>query len=431
MNRSSTMNFRRTALALCLAALTGPALADAATEQALMQRLDQLARELDAVKAELAAMKAIPVAAPAPAPLPPPAVAVPEQPATVLGSYGEINVNLPSRQSGDSQLDIRRFVLAMQHRFDPATKLVTELEVEHAVSSASDAGEVEVEQAYIEHRVNDTVALRGGLMLMPIGLLNETHEPTTYYGVERNFVETAIIPSTLREAGAQAVLTFGDGYTLQGGVVTGPDLAKWDYGSEAGPGEGAETPLGAIHQEAQLAKARDPSFFGALNWRGIPGLWVGGSAIGGNAVHGTANTPDASYLLWDVHARYSPGPFKLSALYTQGSFSNTAAFNLLNVGRPTPIPERFDGLLFEAGYRLWKRDAMRLEPFARWEQFTTGAHYADLGTSLTPERRPNARVTTAGASFFLTEGVVLKADYQWFERNDAANRLNLGLGWYF
>ncbi|MFX8203624.1 hypothetical protein ABTL17_20170, partial [Acinetobacter baumannii] len=70
-------------------------------------------------------------------------------------------------------------------------------------ASSSDKGEVEVEQLYIEHRLNDTYGLRAGLFLMPVGLLNTNHEPTAYYGVERNFVETAIIPSTWREGGVQ------------------------------------------------------------------------------------------------------------------------------------------------------------------------------------------------------------------------------------
>jgi hypothetical protein len=264
-------------------------------------------------------------------------------------------------------------------------------------------------------------------MLMPLGFLNETHEPTTYYGVERNFVETAIIPSTLREGGVQGVFTFGNGYTLQTGIVTGPDLTKWD----ATATEGAESPLASVHQEGQLAKARDPSFFGALNWRGVPGLQLGAAAIGGNATHGTAGFPTASYLLWDVHARYSPGAWKLSALYAQGSFSKTAQLNAPLVGQPTLFPKRFDGALVEAGYKLWQHEDLSLEPFARWEQFNTGRRYANLGAGLTPAQRATERVTTLGSSLFIGEGVVLKADYQIFQQADDANRFNLGLGWSF
>lgn len=414
---------RRSAFCLALAAFAAPVLADSASEHALTERVEKLAKELAAMQAELAAMKAAPVTEAAVAPAPT------SEPDTVLTSYGEINLNIPTGngRSGDTQLDIRRFVLGFQHRFDPKTKIVAELEVEHAVVSADDEGELEIEQAYIERTLSPSVAARAGLMLIPIGLINENHEPTSYYGVERNFVETAIIPSTLREAGVQGVFSFGEGYTLQTGITTGPDISKFDFTSS----DGAESPLRSVHQEGQLAKARDPSFFGALNWRGLPGLQLGAAAIGGNATHGADNFPSANYLLWDVHARYTPGPFKLSALYTQGSFSHTAAINAPQVGNPTLIPKRFDGLLLEAGYKLWKQDDLQLEPFARWEQFNTGRSYADLGAGVTPDKRPTERVTTIGASLFIGEGVVVKTDYQFFQAADNADRLNLGLGWNF
>ena len=96
---------------------------------------------------------------------------------------------------------------------------------------------------------------------MPAGLLNENHEPTAYYGVERNFVETAIIPTTWREGGIQAIGNFENGLTLQTGVSTSFDLTKWDAGSS----EGRESPLGSVHQELMLAKAHDLAVFGALN----------------------------------------------------------------------------------------------------------------------------------------------------------------------
>ena len=224
----------------------------------------------------------------APAAAPPVAAAqgpgLSAEPATVLTSYGEINYNRPTRDSKNTVADLRRFVLGYQHRFDEKTKVVTELEVEHAVSSADDPGEVEVEQAYVERQLAPNFAVRAGLFLMPAGLLNENHEPTAFYGVERNFVETAIIPSTWREGGIQIVGNFDNGLTAQAGITTGFDLTKWDATST----EGAESPLGSIHQELALAKARDLSVFGALNWRGVPGLLVGGSLFTGGATHGQA-----------------------------------------------------------------------------------------------------------------------------------------------
>lgn len=348
-------------------------------------------------------------------------------PATVFSGYGEIDYTRPTRRSQDAELDVRRFVIGVEHRFDDKTKMVGELEVEHAVTSASDPGEVAVEQAYVEHRFSPTWAGRAGLFLMPTGLLNENHEPTAYYGVHRNFVETAIIPTTWREGGVQAIGTFDNGLTLQGGVSTSFNLNKWDAAST----EGLTSPLGSIHQEGALAKARNVAVFGAANWRGVPGLLLGGSVFTGGATQGQAGQPNSRVSLWDLHARWTPGNWDLAALYAQGNISNTAAFNAPLVGSATLVPSRFDGGYVQAAYHVWRRGAMSLTPFVRLGRFNTAAAYANLGTGLTPAASPAERVLTLGANFTLAEGVVLKVDWQTFKVNKDANRVDLGLGWSF
>ena len=421
-------------LAITLAASNG--IAQTATEAELARRLDQLAAELLAVKAQLAQLQqrnastsaaapAMPIASPSLATTDPRASSLPG-PATVITSYGEINFNRPTERSQDAQADVRRFVLGYQHRFDDKTKVVTELEVEHAVASADDKGEVEVEQAYIERQLSPTWALRAGLFLMPVGLLNENHEPTAFYGVERNFVETAIIPSTWREGGVQLIGGFENGLTVQGGLTTSFDLTKWDATSA----DGKTSPLGSIHQEMSLAKGHDLAVFGAVNWRGVPGLLLGGSLFTGNATQGQA-TVSGRVTLWDAHARWSPGRWDLSALYTRGTISNTAALNAPLVGNPTLIPASFDGTYFQSAYKLWSDEDHALTPFARVEQYNTARSYADLGPGLTPSAGRSERVLTLGANFQVSQGIVVKADYQRFRQKAELNRINLGLGWSF
>ena len=99
------------------------------------------------------------------------------------------NYSRPSEDHSETTADVARFVIGAGYRFDDRTRFASELEVEHAVSSADDAGEVEIEQAYIENEIGSSVYGRAGLVLIPSGLLNEYHEPTRYYGVFRNFVE--------------------------------------------------------------------------------------------------------------------------------------------------------------------------------------------------------------------------------------------------
>src|SRR5207248_11344064 len=136
----------------------------------------------------------------------------------------------------------------------------SECEVETAVASASDVGGFEVERFYVDRRLGDSVSARGGLFLMPFGLLNEHHEPTRYYGVQRNFVETLIIPSTWREGGVslRGDTPLGLGWNL--GLTTGFDLSKWQfdqtfppYASALALANSGVAPLQATHQELALA----------------------------------------------------------------------------------------------------------------------------------------------------------------------------------
>jgi hypothetical protein len=416
-----------------LALTTTCASAQSDTESELARRLDALAAELAAVKAQLAVLqqqRAAPVAA-GTTTAPPPVAASPTaryeaQPATVLSSYGEINHNRPTRGDAIARADLRRFVLGFQHRFDERTKVVAELEVEHAVTSASDAGEVALEQAYVEREFAPGISWRAGLFLVPMGLLNENHEPPAFYGVERNFVETAIIPSTWREGGVQLVRSFDNGLTLQGGVATSFDLGKWD----ASASEGRDSPLGAVHQELSLAKAQDLALFGAANWRGVPGLLVGASVFSGKATQ-TKTGPSARITLSDLHARWMPGRWDFSALIARGSISGTAALNAPLVGNPTLIPERFDGHYLQAAYKLWSRGDEALLPFLRWERFNTARAYAALGQGLTPDAARTERVLTWGANYRVTPGIVVKADVQRFGEKRDSDRVNLGLGWSF
>jgi hypothetical protein len=437
------ITMKKTILAQAIiAAIAAAPLTALASEADLLQRIEKLAAELERVKAELLATRqktdtvekrqdafaATATTAPV-SPNSPSVSNVSVGPQTVLTGYGEVNYNRPRKDPSQAKTDVRRAVIGFQHRFDDKTKLVTEFEWEHAVTSASDAGEAAVEQMYIEREFNNGLRAKAGLFLIPAGLLNTNHEPTAYYGVERNFVETAIIPSTWREAGLGLSSTLDNGLTWDLGLTTGFDLTKWDAAST----EGRESPLGSIHQEGQLAKSRNLSVHGALNWRGVPGLLLGGSIFTGNASHATANfaAADARVTLADLHARYTPGRWDLSAVYARGTISNTDALNLTFVGNPTPVPSSFSGWYGQAAYKVRKSGDYTLTPFVRYEQYNTAKSYSSVPLGLGVPTGPDERVVTLGASLRVGEGVVLKADYQKFKEDNTRDRLNLGVGYAF
>lgn len=442
---------QRVISAALAAAFFSVPVAGLAQETDLAKRVEQLAAELEKVKAELAAQRAQAAAAatapradvaastPAAAPVQPataaPMAAAIAAPAaslaanTVFSGYGELNYNHPVRNASGAQTDLRRAVIGIQHRFDDKTKVVAEFEWEHAIASASDSGESAIEQMYVEREFNGGLRGKAGLFLMPVGLLNQNHEPTAYYGVERNFVETAIIPTTWREAGVGLSGEFGDGFAWDAGLTTGFDLTKWDPAS----GEGRESPLGAIHQEGQLAKSRNLALHGALNWRGYPGLLVGGSVFTGKAGHETADfaANDARVTLAELHTRYTPGAWDLSALWAYGRISHTDALNATFVGNPTPVPSSFAGWYLQAAYKLWEGGDYALSPFARFESFNTARTYARLPAGLGVPATPYERVATVGANLMVAQGVVLKADYQKFRQDKSLDRVNLGVGFSY
>ena len=313
---------------------------------------------------------------------------------------------------GVATADLARFVLGASYRFDERTRLVSELEIEHAVSSAEDAGEVEVEQAYIERAITDQLYGKAGLMLIPLGLLNENHEPTRYYGVRRNDIETAIIPTTWREGGIALQGRSNFGLRWDVGLTTGFDLSKWDATSS----EGAESPLGAIHQELSLARAADLSGFAAVNYTGIPGLRAGAGVFGGGVSQGQAGYGSASMSLWEAHVAWTPGNWDLAALYARGHLSGTGPINLTLVGFPTPIPQDFYGWYAQAAYRGLPFDSARLVPFLRYERYNTASGYASVAPAPTPVAPADNAVWTSGLNYTLTPGVVLKADYVDYQR---------------
>ncbi|MBT5005913.1 MAG: porin, partial [Halieaceae bacterium] len=148
---------------------------------------------------------------------------------TTLGGYGEMHYNNLEDQNSDgekTELDFHRFVLYLGHEFNENTRFFSELELEHSLSGDGKPGEVELEQAYVEHDYLNNHSVKAGLFLMPVGLMNETHEPPTFYGVERNPVEKNIIPATWWEGGLAGTGRFGQGFSYDATVTSGLGLEE-------------------------------------------------------------------------------------------------------------------------------------------------------------------------------------------------------------
>src|SRR5437879_11334186 len=127
---------------------------------------------------------------------------------TPVGGYGEGHYTNPTGPKTPAVVNLARFVVYLAHSFDDRLAFRSELEVEDAkVEGGKPGGEVGLEQAYLDYRLADWITLRTVLVLPPVGIINETHEPPTFNGVDRPGFDHDVIPTTWREIGLGAVGT--------------------------------------------------------------------------------------------------------------------------------------------------------------------------------------------------------------------------------
>jgi hypothetical protein len=348
--------------------------------------------------------------------------------ATTISGYGEFNYNNYKSDERPTQADLRRFVFGLHHRFDDRLTFHSEVEFEHAVVSKDDEGEAEIEQAWINYKFSDAVNVKGGLFLIPLGILNETHEPPTYYGVERNEVETRIIPTTWRELGVGMHGLVDGGFRYDVGITTGFDSGKLDD-----PSVGVRS----AHQEGQLANAHDLSVYGALNYR-RSGLLVGAGVFTGNTGQNGASNPllkgvDARLTMWDVHAQYKAGRLELQAVYADGKLADADQLNaaiLATSAEPFAAPNRMKGAYVQAAYHVYKSDKLDFAPFVRLEGIDI-RQQEDPANGLFQDPANHERITTAGFNFWVHPQVVLKADVQRYRTDPTKDRFDLGVGYMF
>jgi len=240
---------------------------------------------------------------------------------TTIGGYGELHYNKldatdPSRDV--EMLDLHRFVLFFGHKFNDRTRFYSEFEVEHALvadSGGNTPGEVEIEQAFVEFDLRRDLYAKAGLFLIPVGILNETHEPDTFYGVERNDVENIIVPSTWWEGGIGLNGRFGSGW-------------NWDLAFTSGlqmPTTGGNAfRVRSGRQKVAEAVASDGAMTGRLRYVGIPGLQAAVTVQYQFDPSQESNDGLDDGTLVEAHIDYRRNGFGLRALYARWDFSGDA-----------------------------------------------------------------------------------------------------------
>ncbi|MEZ5525742.1 MAG: hypothetical protein R3E62_12430, partial [Pseudomonadales bacterium] len=228
---------------------------------------------------------------------------------TSFGGYGELHYNNLDDQHGASdkdEIDLHRFVLFFGHEFTDDVRFFSELEVEHSIAGDGKEGEVEIEQAYVEWDYADNHSAKAGLFLVPVGILNETHEPDTFYGTERNPVESNIIPSTWWEGGVSSSGELAEGWSYDVALHSG--LKVPTTGDNAGK-------IRSGRQKVSEADADNGAVTARIKYTGIEGLELAATVQHQTDVTQSDFAKEVDANLYEFHAIYQNGPFQLRALY--------------------------------------------------------------------------------------------------------------------
>lgn len=325
---------------------------------------------------------------------------------TTLGGYGELHYN--NLDSG-KEIDFHRFVLFVSHRFSDRIRFFSELELEH--SNTENGGAVELEQAFLEFGLGEKHSVQAGLFVLPLGIMNETHEPPVFYGVERNPVETNIIPVTWWEGGVG----------MNGEISAG---LRYDVALTSGlkvPVTGSNAyVLRAGRQNVAQASANDPAYTARLRWTGLSGLEL---AVAMNYQRDITQSADgiAPIGAWlsEAHAIYSKGPYTIKGLYAQWKLDAGDASTGPATG-PAPGKDRQVGWYLEPSYKISNTWGV----FARYNEWDNSAGSANSTDS-------KKRQTNVGVSYWPHPLVVVKADVQNQRGAMDDNGFNLGIGYMF
>ena len=338
-----------------------------------------------------------------------------------IGGYGEIDYNQPEGENG--KMDVHRLVMLFGYKFSDRVQFVTEIEYEHVK-------EVYIEQAFLNYSVSDNFNIRGGLMLVPMGIVNEYHEPTTFNGVERPSMDKSIVPTTWREIGFGITGKFDDAnlryqaYIFNGFTsVNGTKVLGGANGLRNGRQKGAESTINT------------PNFSAKLDYYGVQGLRLGLSGYFGRtqSADGTHEIDGANVgiSMFGLDARYINRRFSARAQYIHALIADAEAYNVLNAA---DLGSELRGWYGEVAYNLIPLGReQRLDAFVRYENYDT--HAATLEAGITRDLSYHRNDWTTGLSYHVAQGAVVKADYQILDNAvrdyKATGQLNFGIGIWF
>ena len=328
---------------------------------------------------------------------------------TSIGGYGEMHYNNLTGKGGASdkkEIDFHRFVMYFGHGFSKTVRFWSELELEHSIvkdtSDGSNGGEIELEQAYIEVDLNQKHKTRFGMMLVPVGIMNETHEPPVFYGTERNPIEKNIIPATWWGSGVSMLGELSPGLSYEIAVHEGLNTSS---SKSYKPRDG--------RQKTGKAEANNLAYTGRIKWTGVAGLELAATLQQQSNITQGNDSAAGSASVYEMHCIYSTGPFTIKALY--------AAWAMSGNGPEEIGADKQNGWYVEPSYKI----SDKLGVFARLNEYDNTAGAAAGATK--------KKQTDIGLNYWVDPNVVVKVDFQTQDHDDGKNQngFNLGMGYMF
>ncbi len=338
---------------------------------------------------------------------------------TRIGGYGEFTyTNIRHEdETGKTvangtnpEADAQRFILYIAHDFSPKWKLSSEIEIEHV-------NQIFLEQATIDYIHSDAINFQVGLMLIPVGIVNLYHEPTSFLTVERPEIESKIIPSTWRENG---ISFFGKNHKLNYRLSLVGGILASGFSSDGVRGG---------RQKGAQAEARDLAWVGRLDYQIVSNAVLGASAYIGKA--GGTNT-DVSHKIYELHFDGTFAGFHTRVFYTISSLGNTTQLNNeLGKTGSAAVGKKMTGYYAELGYNVLRNITdWSLLPFVRYEKYNT---QDEVEATFTKDKSKDRTNTILGINAKPIESIVFKFDYT-MAKNKAKtgqDAWRLGFGWNF
>ena len=358
----------------------------------------------------------------------------------IIGGYGEVHYNQPLNAEfrNNGVLDVHRVVLFFGYNFNAKTQFITEVEYEHV-------SEVYIEQAFLQYKINPYLNIRGGLVLVPMGIVNEYHEPTTFNGVERPAIDSKISPSTWREIGLGIT-----GNILDASIKYQAYLINGFNGYDGTAKLSGSNGLRNGRQKGAESYISSPNVTGKVEYFGFRGLNLGLSGYFGEAQSKLYNKLDKSDVAAKAKADSSvvgismigiDGRYNHKAIQLRGQFyytvlSNTDQYNQFTAqgAKLNDLGSSMFGYYVEAGYNVLRSSAktdMELIPFVRLEAFNT---HLTVDESMVKNKAYQSSLITTGLTLKLAKGVVVKTDVQFSKTalvSKYSSTFNAGFGIMF